>query len=311
MNTSWSSFYCCAHSWRLPPRVWCSGDSSLPTVFCTTWTMNTWCCITTGISTTLSRNCTREISSVFWTVCSVGTESVTLRDLLHNMSYWTCLCSTTGMFTTWTAGTASVEVVQTRKRCCSHSVWSFKWTLVVVILSRDICRDLQRFQRSHHCSVKTLLSSTTLFMLISSLHCSPSGTSAHFTGSEASLTITSFMVSSSAFNFNFVVGMTLLRLFWLLCPSGCGSELLCHAPLPCWHCRTAAEPLGSWMWTWRATHSLLPLWEHRCTVGLDRDPPVWHSHPGRMMRVSERQLFVVVVEVIMEVTGGEHEVSVL
>ena len=25
---------------------------------------------------------------------------------------------------------------------------------------------------------------------------------------------------------------------------------------------------------WRATHSLLPLWEHRCTVGLERDPPV-------------------------------------
>ena len=52
-----------------------------------------------------------------------------------------------------------------------------------------------------------------------------------------------------------------------------------------------------------------------CTVGLDRDPPVWHSQPGRMMRVSERQLFVVVVVVVvvvsMELTGGEHEVSVL
>ena len=32
--------------------------------------------------------------------------------------------------------------------------------------------------------------------------------------------------------------------------------------------------LGSWLWTCRATHSLLPLWEHRCTVGFDRDPPV-------------------------------------
>ena len=30
-----------------------------------------------------------------------------------------------------------------------------------------------------------------------------------------------------------------------------------------------------------------------------------------MMRVSERQLFVVVVVVSMELTGGEHEVSVL
>ena len=35
-----------------------------------------------------------------------------------------------------------------------------------------------------------------------------------------------------------------------------------------------------------------------------------HSHPGRMMRVSERQLFVVVVVVVsVELTGGECEVS--
>ena len=62
--------------------------------------MDTWCCTTTGISTTLSKNRTCEISSVFWTVCTVGTESVNLRDLLHNMNCWTCLCCTTGMFTT-------------------------------------------------------------------------------------------------------------------------------------------------------------------------------------------------------------------
>ena len=30
--------------------------------------------------------------------------------------------------------------------------------------------------------------------------------------------------------------------------------------------------------------------EYGCTVGIDRDPPVKCSHPGRMMRTSERQL---------------------
>ena len=29
---------------------------------------------------------------------------------------------------------------------------------------------------------------------------------------------------------------------------------------------------------------------HGCTVGIDRDPSVWHLHPGRMMEVPERQL---------------------
>ena len=32
-------------------------------------------------------------------------------------------------------------------------------------------------------------------------------------------------------------------------------------------------------------HSLLPLWEHGCTVGIDRDPPVWPA-PSRMMEVT-------------------------
>ena len=72
------------------------------------------------------------------------------------------------------------------------------------------------------------------------------------------------------------------------------------------HCGWA---IGLVVVTCRAIHSLLPLWEHRCTVGFDRDPPVWHSHPGRMMRVSERQLFVVVVVVTMGLTCGECEVS--
>ena len=30
--------------------------------------------------------------------------------------------------------------------------------------------------------------------------------------------------------------------------------------------------------------------EHGCTVGIDRDPPVWHLHVGRTMEVQERQL---------------------
>ena len=41
-------------------------------------------------------------------------------------------------------------------------------------------------------------------------------------------------------------------------------------------------PFPSWLGSCtccalRATHSLLPLWEHGCTVGIDRDPPVWRS----------------------------------
>ena len=37
---------------------------------------------------------------------------------------------------------------------------------------------------------------------------------------------------------------------------------------------------------------LQPPWRtsHGCTVGIDRDPPVWCSHPGKMMRTPERQL---------------------
>ena len=30
--------------------------------------------------------------------------------------------------------------------------------------------------------------------------------------------------------------------------------------------------------------------QHGCTVGIDRDPPVWHLHPGRVVEVPERQL---------------------
>ena len=30
--------------------------------------------------------------------------------------------------------------------------------------------------------------------------------------------------------------------------------------------------------------------QHECTVGIDRDPPVWHLHPGRVVEVPERQL---------------------
>ena len=37
-----------------------------------------------------------EISSVFWTICIIDTESVNLHDLLHNLNCWTCHCCTTG-----------------------------------------------------------------------------------------------------------------------------------------------------------------------------------------------------------------------
>ena len=30
--------------------------------------------------------------------------------------------------------------------------------------------------------------------------------------------------------------------------------------------------------------------QHGCTVGIDRDPPMWHPHPGRVVEVPERQL---------------------
>ena len=47
---------------------------------------------------------------------------------------------------------------------------------------------------------------------------------------------------------------------------------------------------------------------HRCTVGFDRDPPVWHSHPGRMMGASERQLFLVVEWLLMDMlTWGDEK----
>ena len=42
---------------------------------------------------------------------------------------------------------------------------------------------------------------------------------------------------------------------------------------------------------WSVSYRQPPLRrEHGCTVGIDREPPVWCSHPGRMMRTSDRQL---------------------
>ena len=32
--------------------------------------------------------------------------------------------------------------------------------------------------------------------------------------------------------------------------------------------------------------------QHGCTVGIDRDPPVWHLHPGRAVEVPEHQLLL-------------------
>ena len=54
------------------------------------------------------------------------------------------------------------------------------------------------------------------------------------------------------------------------------------------HSYTAVD---SWTILW-ATHSLLPLWEHGCTVGVNRDPPVCFRCPGSMASVAERQPYV-------------------
>ena len=47
---------------------------------------------------------------------------------------------------------------------------------------------------------------------------------------------------------------------------GCGT---CQAPLPCCEWTLGSCRCGAL----RPTHSLLPLWEHGCTVGIDRDHP--------------------------------------
>ena len=43
---------------------------------------------------------------------------------------------------------------------------------------------------------------------------------------------------------------------------------------------------------WRATHSLSPLWGHGCTVGIDRDPPVWPSTQAGWWRYQSASSYV-------------------
>ena len=62
---------------------------------------------------------------------------------------------------------------------------------------------------------------------------------------------------------------------WLWNVSGSATMLWMDLPFLSW--------LGScWCSALRSTHSLLTLWEHGCTVGIDQDPPVWPSiqHDG-------------------------------
>ena len=60
--------------------------------------------------------------------------------------------------------------------------------------------------------------------------------------------------------------------------SCCGSWHVLR--LPCGNCACDLCVLGHVrLWCLRATHSLLPFWEHGCTVGIDRDPPVGGPPP--------------------------------
>ena len=120
------------------------------------------------------------------------------------------------------------------------------------------------------------------------------GTSAHFTGSEASLTITSFMVSPSTCEISsswstlysmahstFIlrgtnsplssVGRTLLRYHARV--ALCLARHWAH--FSCLSCALTCAALGSWSCL---GHPQPPdRSQHGCTVGVNRDPPVWPS----------------------------------
>ena len=106
-----------------------------------------------------------------------------------------------------------------------------------------------------HLAVRFLLSPSILSVLNSGLHC-------HGVSDGTVLERSSLRSSL----------LTLCKpgAGWLRNVSGSATMLWMDLPFPSWlgSCKCSAL---------RATHSLLPLWEHGCTVGIDRDPPVWPS----------------------------------